>query len=217
MEKPTKLPNILLILVDSFSHRKIFSQDTLTPEIDKLVNNGVYFSQATSIADATLLSTTGLFTGLYPFKTGIRSPAKNLLNKNIITFFSALEKEGYENYAFRPTLQENDDLFPNFKNEDSLYDVFNNLSDGLGEKILDELQKKKDKPWFLFIHPHDLHQPIIIPEEYRDEILDGKVKLMIMPDIESVNYGRDVGYDIIEHTPPEDIKKISGTKIRNKK
>ena len=161
MEKP----NILLILVDSFNHRKIFSQDTLTPEIDKLVNNGVYFSQATSIADATLLSTTGLFTGLYPFKTGI----KNLLNKNIITFFSALEKEGYENYAFRPTLQENDDLFPNFKNEDSLYDVFNNLSDGLGEKILDELQKKKDKPWFLFIHPHDLHQPIIIPEEYRDE------------------------------------------------
>jgi len=169
LEKSTKLPNILLILVDSFNHRKIFSQNTLIPEIDKLVNSGVYFSQATSIADATLLSTTGLFTGLYPFKTGIRSPTKNLLNKNIHTFFSVLEKEGYENYAFRPTLQENDDLFPNFKNEDSLYDVFKNMSDGLGEKILDQLQKKKDKPWFLFIHPHDLHQPIIVPEEFRDE------------------------------------------------
>ena len=42
----------------------------------------------------------------------------------------------------------------------------------------------------------------------------GKLKLMIIPDIESVNYGRDVGYDVIEHTPPKDIEKISGTKIR---
>ena len=40
---------------------------------------------------------------------------------------------------------------------------------------------------------------------------------MIIPDIESVNYGRDVGYDIIEHIPPKDIKEISGTKIRNEK
>ena len=37
---------------------------------------------------------------------------------------------------------------------------------------------------------------------------------MIIPDIESVNYGRGVGYEIIEHVPPENIKKISATKIR---
>ena len=43
------------------------------------------------------------------------------------------------------------------------------------------------------------------------------VKLMIIPDIESVNYGRDVGYEIIEHEPPEDIKKVSGTEIRKYK
>ena len=36
----------------------------------------------------------------------------------------------------------------------------------------------------------------------------------IIPDIESVNYGRGVGYDIIEHIPPDDIKEISATKIR---
>ena len=41
------------------------------------------------------------------------------------------------------------------------------------------------------------------------------VKVMIIPDIESVNYGRGVGYDIIEHFPPPEIKEISATKIRN--
>ena len=46
------------------------------------------------------------------------------------------------------------------------------------------------------------------------EITDGKIKVIIIPDIESVNYGRGVGYDIIEHNPPTDIKEISATKIR---
>ena len=40
---------------------------------------------------------------------------------------------------------------------------------------------------------------------------------MIIPDIESVNYGRGVGYEIIEHKPPQDIKEISATKIRESK
>jgi len=47
-----------------------------------------------------------------------------------------------------------------------------------------------------------------------NEITDGKIKVIIIPDIESVNYGRGVGYDIIEHNPPTDIKEISATKIR---
>lgn len=48
------------------------------------------------------------------------------------------------------------------------------------------------------------------------DLIDKKiVKVIIIPDIESVNYGRGVGYDIIEHIPPEDIKKISATKIRS--
>jgi phosphopantetheine adenylyltransferase len=42
----------------------------------------------------------------------------------------------------------------------------------------------------------------------------GRVLLSIIPDIESFNYGRGVGYEIIEHIPPEDIKAISATKIR---
>ncbi len=50
--------------------------------------------------------------------------------------------------------------------------------------------------------------------ELQDLVEKGRVKLMIIPDIESVNYGRDVGYDIIEHIPPQEIKKISATDIR---
>jgi hypothetical protein len=42
-----------------------------------------------------------------------------------------------------------------------------------------------------------------------------KIQISIIPDIESVNYGRGVGYDVICHEPPTDIAEISGTAIRN--
>jgi hypothetical protein len=52
--------------------------------------------------------------------------------------------------------------------------------------------------------------------ELKDLISDGRVVTSIIPDIESINYGRGVGYDIIEHVPPSDIGQISATKIREK-
>ena len=53
-----------------------------------------------------------------------------------------------------------------------------------------------------------------IEEKLSNLIEQNRVKVIIIPDIESVNYGRGVGYDIIEHVPPKDIGKISATKIR---
>jgi len=41
-----------------------------------------------------------------------------------------------------------------------------------------------------------------------------KLFISIIPDIESVNYGRGVGYDVIYHEPPAEIATISGTAIR---
>ena len=55
-----------------------------------------------------------------------------------------------------------------------------------------------------------------VENELQDLIDSKKVKVIIIPDIESVNYGRGVGYDIIEHVPPSYISKISATKIRKK-
>jgi phosphopantetheine adenylyltransferase len=43
-----------------------------------------------------------------------------------------------------------------------------------------------------------------------------KIQISIIPDIESVNYGRAVGYDVIYHEPPKEIEQISGTAIRKK-
>ena len=42
----------------------------------------------------------------------------------------------------------------------------------------------------------------------------GRLMISVIPDIESVNYGRGVGYEVIYHEPPTEVGAISGTKIR---
>ena len=41
-----------------------------------------------------------------------------------------------------------------------------------------------------------------------------RINISIIPDIESINYGRGVGYDVVNHEPPADVAVISGTAIR---
>jgi nicotinamide mononucleotide adenylyltransferase len=55
---------------------------------------------------------------------------------------------------------------------------------------------------------------IELTEELRGYLSTGRLFISIIPDIESVNYGRGVGYDVIYHEPPQEIAEISGTKLR---
>jgi nicotinamide mononucleotide adenylyltransferase len=55
-----------------------------------------------------------------------------------------------------------------------------------------------------------------LEKKFAKMIALGRIRVMIMPDIESINYGRGVGYDVIEHRPPKHIGNVSATKIREK-
>ena len=51
---------------------------------------------------------------------------------------------------------------------------------------------------------------------YSEEIKNGLVKVIIIPDIASVNYGRGVGYLVVEIEVDSSISNISATEIRSK-
>jgi cytidyltransferase-like protein len=57
---------------------------------------------------------------------------------------------------------------------------------------------------------------INISNAYSELISVDKIFVSIIPDICSVEFGRGVGYDIIEHVPPVQVGEISATKIREK-
>jgi cytidyltransferase-like protein len=80
-----------------------------------------------------------------------------------------------------------------------------------GKKVLlciREVEPDEKNPWT----PHQVM--MTLANELNGLIQEGKLKIMTIPDIESINIGRGVGYDVIEHIPPADIHDISGTKIR---
>ena len=55
----------------------------------------------------------------------------------------------------------------------------------------------------------------MIEKRFIKEMDSEDVKVIVIPAIESVNYGRDVGYDLNELVPPKATREISATKIRN--
>ena len=71
-----------------------------------------------------------------------------------------------------------------------------------------DVEPNENQPWT----PQEVMENL--ESELSDLINEGRIFISIIPDIESVNYGRGVGYEIIEHVPPESIKQVSATKIR---
>ena len=75
-----------------------------------------------------------------------------------------------------------------------------------------DVKPDKNNPWTAQEIEKMIHEG-----ELKDLIADGRVVTSIIPDIESVNYGRGVGYEINEYQPPSESGAmfISATKIRD--
>ena len=84
-------PNIIFITIDSLRFDGIFGSSK-TPNIDKLISNGVNFSNAISTSDSTGLSLGSVFTGAYPFKTNISLTS---FNPDFPTYFDLLKNNEY--------------------------------------------------------------------------------------------------------------------------
>ena len=84
------------------------------------------------------------------------------------------------------------------------------------------MQKKIDegKPLLILIRDthYDLYPPLLRKRMIEAAMSKLKVdaKVMVIDDIESVNWGRGVGYEVNEIEVPDDVKKISATEIREK-
>ena len=161
-------PNILFLVLDSLRPDKIYGKkNAKIPNLENLLKKGTYFSQAISAADATLLSWASIYTGKFPFKTGIRSARYNKLDENTKTIFDVLKNYNYSFYGFLPTFSETIGLFPKFSNNNNLYDFTERLYTGLDKKILNLINSSSMiEPWFLNIHLMDLHFPLVVPPKF---------------------------------------------------
>lgn len=77
---------------------------------------------------------------------------------------------------------------------------------------------KQNIPLLILVRntPYDIYSPQLRKRMIESAMSELKVdaKVLIIDDIESVNWGRGVGYEVNEIKVPDDIKRISATQIR---
>ena len=163
-------PNIIIITIDSFNADKCFGEKALPlPNINSLIDKGVYCSNTFTSVPGTIGSLGCLFTGDYPFKSGInifQHHAKTEYYFEILKFFS------YNMYSTLPDFIYFDEITKTFNDKD-VYEGYGTL-DQIGEKILKRLESKKmNNPWLYYIHLMDLHEDATgkfrTPEKFNDE------------------------------------------------
>jgi arylsulfatase A-like enzyme/thioredoxin-like negative regulator of GroEL len=172
-------PPVILISVDTLraDHLSVYGYTRLgTPHIDSLARGGTVFTEISSQAPITLPSHVSLFTSTYPFANGIRENAE-VLPPGAVTLATVLAAHGYNTAAFIGGyfLEGRFGLAQGFQTYDSPFDT--RLIKGAldlkrpASQVLDGaehwLERNSDRPFLLFVHLFDLHQPYDAPTPYR--------------------------------------------------
>jgi len=167
---PFMKKNVFFLIIDGLRADRLDGRQksAKTPNLDKLVEKGCIFDQAISTADGTTLALNAIFTSQFPFRTGVRAKEVYTSNSNHIHY---LKNNGYSVYGIIPDLTSLSRFRFNFQNSvNSLKGTPPNIEhlwEGAGEKILQLLDNVKMKePWFCYVHPMDLHDPLIVPKEF---------------------------------------------------
>ena len=168
-------PNILFFVIDSFRSDKCVGprKNSITPNIDYLISNGVYFKNAISSSNSSSPAWLSWFTGLYPFNIKNNESYQRITESNH-NYVKILKENGYHVYSTMPRQAEYLGFTKEFENKDASFPIHSRLSKGLGDSILEKIKgKNMQEPWFYFVHVLDLHSPIHPPKEFDTDEFGG--------------------------------------------
>ena len=152
--------NILFISIDSLRQDKCYgtSKNSFIPNLEKLIENGTFFTQTISSAPKTVPSLSSIFSGLHPFESTVQDNDLFNLNPNSATFVDELKKSNFTSHAIIPDSLKHTNITKQFS-DTTFFNSFASLYDeNLGNKIIQIIKNlSPTKPWFLFIHLQDLH------------------------------------------------------------
>ncbi len=203
-----KRPNIVLISIDTLraDHLSCYGYHRRTsPNIDRIAAEGVRFEQAYSNAVWTPPSHASMLSGLYPSQHGVTD--NTTLSKSLPTIAETLLKAGYDTAGFvnNPLVgamvgldRGHEQFFEMWRGVTSgsrfvraCHYLYRRLRDAAGvndhgglatnQKVQQWLQQrtKSDKPFYLFLHHIEPHNPIAAPRPFRYKFVTPDVSAAI--------------------------------------
>jgi choline-sulfatase len=175
--------NVLLISVDTErrDHLAPYGAKLDTAAASRLAREGVLFERAVSHIPLTLPSHSSIFTGLYPPHHGVRDNAGFVLGKDVTTLAERLREHGYQTaavvgsyvvaakFGLAQGYETYDDSFDYSEIERRSLTEIERPAGQVVDRALDWLRRERrgDRPFHLWVHLYDPHDPYTPPEEYR--------------------------------------------------
>jgi len=190
-------PNIILITLDTTRADRmgfLGSKRGLTPNLDVLAHESVVFLRAYSHVPLTTASHATILTGTYPQYNQVNDFGRPL-PESVPYLPEILHRHGYRTGAFVSALVLDplDGLAPGFDRGFDVYDAGFRLRRGgedryktverrageLVQHALSWVQSQRKRPFFLWVHLYDAHDPYDPPppfkERYRSAPYDGEI------------------------------------------
>jgi arylsulfatase A-like enzyme len=162
-----------------------------TPSVDSVAAGGVLFENAVAQTPLTPPSHASIFTGLYPTVHHVRDTGGFILQPASTTLATMLQQQGWDTAAFVSSavlkklfglgqgFAVYDDQMPRpGSNRDFLEDPERRAGDTI-DRALRWLDAQTGKPYFLWVHLYDPHQPYQPPspfkERYKERPYDGEI------------------------------------------
>lgn len=188
-------PNIIFILVDTLRADRLGcygNPGKLSPWMDSLAREGVLFERVIAGSSWTLPSVASYFCGLYPTvhkvisynealaQTGTAGGAVRYFGDQFTTLAELLQSHGYLTAGFsaNPFITEKFGFAQGFDHFDSSFAANETVGSVVNEAALRWLaQRDKSKPFFLYLHYMDVHDPYKAGDKHVEPLIDAVARL----------------------------------------
>ncbi len=174
--------NVVLITLDTVraDHLHCYGYDKIkTPTIDSLAERGVLFEKAVAQTPLTQPSHASMFTGTNPNVHNVRNTGGFALQPSSITLATILQQHGWNTAAFVSSsvlkkvfgfsqgFATYDDKMPDTIEGKEIATRPANITVDHALQWLNALDTSSNKPFFVWLHFFDAHQPYEPPPEFR--------------------------------------------------
>jgi len=178
-EQPERAPNVLLISLDTLRADRLSSygyERATSPTLDAIAAEGARFLDVSSPSSKTATSHMSMLTGMHPTVHGVRNcytPKTQAVNSKLPLLAEFFQDAGYRTAAFTGGGMMTHELgfdrgFESYEDAGGGADrVFPKAEKWLEEYASVEVSKDDPRPFFLFVHTYEIHDPYTPPAEWQ--------------------------------------------------
>ncbi len=169
-------PNFVIITLDTFRADRLEvygDKKNLAPNLNKFSKEATVFTNAITPTPVTLPAHAIIFTGCFQNKTTLLDNGVGILSPKVKTIAEVLKDKGYETRAYvaAEVLKAKYGLSRGFTiYDDNLGYTGRRFATEISELAISFLSGKMEKPFFLWLHYFDTHQPYLTPETPAGEV-----------------------------------------------